>query len=92
MPGPDYDEALEPSSTFLVEGARAVVRGVWPVADSSALFSLVRHHLRENPANPAAALREAQLRMLRSPRVLPAGGREDPTGIACWGGFAHLGA
>jgi hypothetical protein len=89
MPGPDYDEALEPSSTFLARGTRTVVRGVWPVADDSVLLSLFRRHLGEHPANPAAALRKAQLAMLR--QALPDGVSANPADIANWGGFAYLG-
>jgi hypothetical protein len=96
MPGPDYDEALEPSSTLLVKGARTVVRAVWPVADNSPLFTLFQHYLGQNPTSPAAALRKAQLWMLDPRRVLPAGmstvALENPADIANWGGFAHLGA
>jgi hypothetical protein len=96
VPGPDYDEALEPSSTFLVKGARTVVRGIWPVADSSLLFSLFKYYLDENPSRPAAALREAQLWMLDPRRVLPPGVSSSDLDVSAditnWGGFAHLGA
>lgn len=96
MPGPDYDEALEPSSSLLVKGARTVVRGLWSVADDSPLFTLFQHYLGQNPASPAAALRKAQLWMLDPRRMLPSGmstgDLENPADIANWGGFAHLGA
>ncbi|RSN46029.1 hypothetical protein DMC64_14905 [Amycolatopsis sp. WAC 04197] len=76
LSGPDHDEV----SRLLVKGTRSVVRGIWPVTDDSALISLFWHYVGEMPTNPAAALREAQLRML-----------ENPTDIVNWGGFTHFG-
>ncbi|WET76200.1 CHAT domain-containing protein [Amycolatopsis sp. QT-25] len=74
------DSDLDEVSSLLVKGTRSVVSEIWPVADDSELISLFRHYLGEMTANPAAALREAQLRML-----------ENLGDIARWGGFAHFG-
>ncbi|MET8996656.1 CHAT domain-containing protein [Amycolatopsis sp. NPDC004169] len=91
----DYDEAHEPSSALLIEGTRTVVRALWPTAGDSMVFPLFRHFLRMEPANPAGALRRAQLWML-DPARLPQPGLsvshlENPADIANWGGFACLG-
>lgn len=79
---PGYDEAHEPSSAFLAVGARVVVRAVWPHPPAPALYSLFQQFLGEDPANPAAAFRRAQLSLLA-----PGDGAGH---VAQWGGFALI--
>jgi CHAT domain-containing protein len=53
---------------WLAAGAGAVIASNWPTADAGGpMFSALYRHLRANSAaGPAAALREAQLEMIRS--------------------------
>ncbi|MGV9364464.1 hypothetical protein [Amycolatopsis sp. NPDC003731] len=91
----DYDDALEPSSARLVEGARTVVRELWPAADGSVLVPLFRQFLRATPEDPAGAFRRAQLWLLDPQRVpaagVSAGHLGNPADVVNWGGFACLG-
>jgi len=52
---------------WLAAGATAVAATRWPVPDDAALFLSLYRHLRDSPIpDPAAALRSAQLDMLRA--------------------------
>jgi CHAT domain len=70
----DYDEALTLATAFLAAGSSGVVAARWAVPDSETmLFMAIFHHfLNAGDADPARALREAQLWMLDPARQMPA--------------------
>jgi CHAT domain-containing protein/tetratricopeptide (TPR) repeat protein len=71
---------------FLAAGVRSVVASLWPIDDrpASELFARFYDGLRSQP-DPARALRQAQLALLRQPRS----GASSP---GCWGAFQLIGA
>jgi hypothetical protein len=70
----DYDEALTLATAFLAAGSTGVVAARWAVPDASTKLFMVTFHRFLNAANadPAHALREAQLWMLDPAREIPA--------------------
>jgi hypothetical protein len=70
----DYDEALTLATAFLAAGSSGVIAARWAVSDSETmLFMAIFHHfLNAGNADPAHALRDAQLWMLDPARELPA--------------------
>jgi CHAT domain-containing protein len=70
----DYDEALSLATAFLAAGACGVVAARWAVPDSATLLLMAafHHFLNAGPADPAHALRAAQLWMLDPDREIPA--------------------
>lgn len=104
----DYDEALTLATAFLAAGSTGVVAARWAVSDAeTALFMTAFHQfLNGRPADPAHALREAQLWMLDPGREVPAswprvlrdeasltGLPDGPSlaGIEAWAGFTYQG-
>jgi len=69
----DYDEALTLATAFLAAGGSGVVAARWAVPDAAtAVFMAVFHQfLNAGAADPAAALRDAQLWMLDPGRGVP---------------------
>jgi CHAT domain-containing protein len=55
------------SRAFLVSGARQVIASEWPVAASAAELSGVLYRQLSAGQSPAAALRSAQLALLKAP-------------------------
>jgi CHAT domain-containing protein len=98
----DYDEALTLATAFLSAGSAGVVGARWSVAEGDTALFMVNfhHHLNCGPADPARALRSAQLWMLDPRRAVPDGlprilreeasqpGLADP---AAWAAFAYQG-
>jgi CHAT domain-containing protein/tetratricopeptide (TPR) repeat protein len=73
------------AAAFFAAGPPVVVSSLWEVDDRATQALMVRfHRALRNGAAPAAALREAQLHLLR---------QEDPTlsSPAAWGGFEAFG-
>ena len=70
----DYDEALTLATAFLAAGSSGVVAARWAVPDTATmLFMAVFHQfLNAGNADPARALRDAQLWMLDPGREIPA--------------------
>ncbi|MEV6227170.1 CHAT domain-containing protein [Saccharopolyspora shandongensis] len=97
-----HDEVLTLSTAFLAAGAAGVVGTRWEVEDlPTAMFMIVFHHyLNAGYADPASALRAAQLWML-DPRRRPLPGLPeelslffadiDPAELAHWAGFTYQG-
>ncbi|MEV0701505.1 CHAT domain-containing protein [Saccharopolyspora sp. NPDC050389] len=97
-----HDEVLTLSTAFLAAGAACVVGTRWEVQDlPTAMFMIVFHHyLNAGYADPASALRAAQLWMLE-PRRRPLPGLPeelalffadiDPAELAHWAGFTYQG-
>jgi CHAT domain-containing protein len=73
--GRERDEVLTLATAFLAAGAVGVVGARWEVADiPTAIFMIMFHHyLNAGYADPATALRAAQLWMLDPRRRLPVG-------------------
>ncbi|GAA0524207.1 CHAT domain-containing protein [Saccharopolyspora subtropica] len=97
-----HDEVLTLSTAFLAAGAAGVVGTRWEVEDlPTSMFMIVFHHfLNAGYADPAAALRAAQLWMLDPRRrALPGVPEElaayfaevDPTEPAHWAAFTYQG-
>ena len=65
---------------FGAAGASSVVASLWPVVDESAthLFDAFYRLLATDGEAPAAALREAQLKLLREPLSFDQGARREP--------------
>jgi tetratricopeptide (TPR) repeat protein len=98
----DHDEALTLATTFLAAGAGSVVGSRWGVDDirTALLMIMFHHYLNEGDAQPADALRAAQLWMLDPDRAVPFGmpsvladaatrpGLDD---VLAWAGFASHG-
>jgi tetratricopeptide (TPR) repeat protein len=98
----DHDEALTLATTFMAAGAVSVVGSRWEVDDArTALLMVMFHHfLNAGNAQPADALRAAQLWMLDPNRALPSGvppvladaatrpGLDD---VLAWAGFTSHG-
>jgi tetratricopeptide (TPR) repeat protein len=98
----DYDEALTLATAFLSAGSVGVVGTRWSVGETDTALFMVNfhHHLNFDPADPAQALRSAQLWMLDPGRAVPDGlptvlseeagqpGLADP---AAWAAFAYQG-
>ncbi|WP_199515170.1 CHAT domain-containing protein [Nucisporomicrobium flavum] len=94
--GPDDDEALSLTTSFLAAGARTVFGALWPIpdAETSLLMIMVHHYLRREGCTPAEALNRAQLGMAdpgARPVDLPLDRRADAAGLASWAGFVHTG-
>lgn len=72
------------SGAFLAAGAEGVVGSVWEVDDRTAqrLMASFHHEYRGNGGDTAAALRQAQLRMIGDPRL------RSPV---MWAGFRYAG-
>jgi hypothetical protein len=103
----DYDEALTLATAFLSAGAGGVVAARWRVtASTTALLMAAFHRYLNAGADPARALRDAQLWMLDPGRDVPghwprelraeaelAGDPDGPDLVspAAWAGFAYLG-
>ncbi len=70
----DYDEALTLATAFLAAGSTGVVAARWAVPDAATKLFMMAFHRFLNAANadPAHALREAQLWMLDPGREVPA--------------------
>lgn len=69
----DYDEALTLATAFLAAGSTGVVAARWGVPDAQTMLFMVTFHrfLNAGNADPAHALREAQLWMLDPNREIP---------------------
>jgi hypothetical protein len=104
----DYDEALSLATAFLAAGSVGVVAARWTVRDAAtALFMAAFHRfLNEGYADPARALREAQLWMLDPDREVPESWPQvlrdeagldgqpagpDLTSTGAWAGFTYQG-
>ena len=70
----DYDEALTLATAFLAAGSAGVVATRWAVPDTETMLFMATFHrfLNRENADPARALREAQLWMLDPAREIPA--------------------
>jgi len=97
-----HDEALSMGNIFLAAGARSVFASLWRVFDTTtSLFMFMLHYfLREEPGDPAGALRRAQLWMLdddrRAPEIMPEwlsrrARRLSAREPFAWAGFVHFG-
>lgn len=96
-----YDEAYSLGTAFLAGGARSVLSTQWSIPDGSTSVLMFRFHRELARGRPVwAALREAQLWMLRPDREItddmPAGLRDqldhaDPAAVVAWAGFVHGG-
>ncbi len=97
-----HDEVLTLSTAFLAAGAAGVVGTRWEVLDlPTAMFMIVFHHyLNTGYADPASALRAAQLWMLdrrrRPPPGIPAElaaffAEVDPAAPPHWAAFTYQG-
>jgi CHAT domain len=99
--GRGYDEAFSLATAFLVRETRSVISTLWSVSDehTPALMFMFHHYLRVAGLRPSAALRAAQLWMIRGgdlPDTAPAGLRagsaaRSPSGLAVWAAFVHFG-
>ena len=103
----DYDEALTLATAFLSAGAGGVVAARWRVdISTTALLMAAFHRYLNAGADPARALRDAQLWMLDPGRDVPghwprelrdqaelAGDPDGPDLVspAAWAGFAYQG-
>jgi CHAT domain-containing protein len=68
----DYDEALTLATAFLSAGVGGVVAARWRVSErTTALLMAAFHHYLNAGAEPAVALRDAQLWMLDPGRDIP---------------------
>jgi hypothetical protein len=69
----DYDEALTLASAFLAAGGSGVIAARWAVPDAATAVFMAAFHqfLNGSAADPAAALRDAQLWMLDPGREVP---------------------
>ena len=76
---------LSLARAFLATGVPAVVQSLWAVEDepSSELLQIFHRHLRAG-ADPATALREAQLSFLRRTEA-------DRRDASAWGAFVLVG-
>ena len=105
----DYDEALTLATTFLAAGNSGVVAARWAVPDTTTtVFMAAFHHfLNAGNADPARALRDAQLWMLDPGREIPAAwperlkqraalvaafpARSSLAAVSSWAAFAYQG-
>lgn len=69
----DYDEALTLATAFLAAGSTGVVAARWAVPDAPTMLFMATFHrfLNAGNADPAHALREAQIWMLDPVRDIP---------------------
>jgi CHAT domain len=97
--GTDYDEAFSIASAFLAAGARTVFGSLWRVPDQgTSLLMYMLHHYLHTGADPAHALFLARRWMLdphrQPPHDMPptlSQHATNPTDLASWAGFIHLG-
>jgi len=81
----DRGQVRSLASAFIEAGSRAVAASLWDVDDTTAReFSIALHRELRTAASPAAAMRRAQLTMLRSPDVRNSAPRS-------WSGFQLYG-
>ncbi|RSM84751.1 CHAT domain-containing protein [Kibdelosporangium aridum] len=96
------DEVLTLASTFLTAGAAGAVGARWEVDDLATMFFMImfHHYLTAGYADPATALRAAQVWMLNPNRVLPPDvdptlaqelSSIDPAQVENWAAFTYQG-